>query len=373
VSPSTTGDGARWIVRGAGFAIGALLVAGLVALAWLAASVLVLIFVALLIATAVEPWTDRLRDRLPTGRATTVMLAYGAFFAVLIGLGIIFVPVITDEAARVLARLPGALADAEAWAEQLQPKAASTVVVTLLQAAETALGGTLSADPDVVVSAGVAAAELVMGLGAALALAFFWLLERARIQRYALAFVPEPARADAREAWNTVTVRLGLWTRGQVTLMLAMGVATGFAYTLLGLPAALLLAVIAGVTEVIPIIGPLLGAIPAIAVAATVSTELAVVVAAVYVGLQVVEGFVLVPIVMRNAVGLSPFLILVSVLVGAAAGGILGALIAVPMVATLEIVIERFQERETPVAIDPVASTESSDPSVEEEATTAPA
>lgn len=361
MSAGATGDSARWIVRGAGFALGALLVAGIVALAWSALSVLILVFVALLIATAVEPWTERLRDHLPTGRATTVMLAYAAFFAALIALGVIFVPVITDEAARVLARLPDALAEAEAWAEQLEPEAASTIVLTGVQAVQAALDDTLSADPNTVVSAGVAAAEFVIGLGTALALAFFWLMERARLQRYVLAFVAEEQRAGAREAWNAVTARLGLWTRGQLTLMLAMGVATGIAYSLLGLPAALLLAVIAGVTEVIPIIGPLLGAIPAIAVAATVSTELAVVVGLVYIGLQVIEGLVLVPIVMRNAVGLSPFLILVSVLVGAAAGGIVGALVAVPVAATLEIVIERFQERDTPVAIDPAASSETDD------------
>jgi putative heme transporter len=92
-------------------------------------------------------------------------------------------------------------------------------------------------------------------------------------------------------------------------------------------------------------------------------------VALIYIGLQVIEGIVLVPIVMRNAVGLSPFLILVSVLVGAAAGGIVGALVAVPVAATLEIVIERFQERDTPVAIDPAASTETDDATLEEEAT----
>ena len=91
----------------------------------------------------------------------------------------------------------------------------------------------------------------------------------------------------------------------------------------------------------------------------------------VYVVLQVVEGLVLVPIVMRNAVGLSPFLILMSVLVGAAAGGIVGALVAVPVAATIEIVIERFQERGTPIAIDHAASKETDDDVLEEAAASA--
>ena len=137
--------------------------------------------------------------------------------------------------------------------------------------------------------------------------------------------------------------------------MATMGVMTGIAYSLLGVPGALLLALIAAITEAIPIIGPLLGAIPAVLVAATVSPELALIVAGIYVVLQFVEGNVLVPIIMRNAVGISPLLILVSLLIGAAAGGFIGAFLAVPVAASLEIVLQRLQAREEPVAQDPSA------------------
>jgi len=99
-------------------------------------------------------------------------------------------------------------------------------------------------------------------------------------------------------------------------------------------------------------VGPLLGAIPAILVAASVSTELALVVAGIYVVLQVLEGNVLVPLVMRNTIGISPFLVIVSVLVGATAGGIVGALFAVPVAATIVVLLERLQAREVPVAQD---------------------
>jgi predicted PurR-regulated permease PerM len=134
-----------------------------------------------------------------------------------------------------------------------------------------------------------------------------------------------------------------------------MGVATGTAYFLLGVPGALLLGLIAAITEAIPIVGPLLGAIPAILVASTVSTELAVIVAGVYVVIQLVEGSVLVPLVMRNTVGISPLLVLLSLLVGGAVGGLLGALLAVPIVASAEIILARLQARESPVAQDPAA------------------
>jgi len=88
-------------------------------------------------------------------------------------------------------------------------------------------------------------------------------------------------------------------------------------------------------------------------VAATVSPELAFVVAGLYAILQLVEGSVLVPLVMRHAIGISPFLVLVSLLIGGAAGGLIGALIAVPVAASIEIVLSRLQAREMPVAQDP--------------------
>jgi predicted PurR-regulated permease PerM len=137
--------------------------------------------------------------------------------------------------------------------------------------------------------------------------------------------------------------------------MAAIGLATGIAYTLLGLPGALLLGLIAALTEAIPIVGPMLGAIPAILVAATVSPELALIVAGVYVVLQLIEGSVLVPLVMRNTIGISPLLVLMSLLVGGTVGGFVGAFLAVPVVASVEIILSRLQARETPVAQDPAA------------------
>jgi len=148
--------------------------------------------------------------------------------------------------------------------------------------------------------------------------------------------------------------------RGQLILMSAIGVATGVTYSLLGLPSALLLGLIAALAEAVPIVGPLLGAIPAVLVAATISPELALAVAGIYLVLQLIEGNVLVPLVMRNTAGISPFLVILSVLIGGAVGGFVGALLAVPIAAAGEVLIEGLQAREVPIAQDP-SSTETSE------------
>ena len=345
-----------WAIRGMGLALGVALVYALVLVGIAAARVFLLVFIAVLLASALEPMLGWLRERLPVvGRAGTILVVYLTFFVTVVGLAFVVVPAAIGQAERILADLPPFFAQARASAEHIRPAALATSLTALIDSVSAALQPPEAPDADVVVEVGTTVAELVATLATLLTIVFLWLVERPRIQRYVLAFLPAEQRAGARSAWNDVELRLGLWVRGQLTLMATMGVMTGIAYSLLGVPGALLLALIAAITEAIPIVGPLLGAIPAVLVAATVSPELALIVAGIYVVLQFVEGNVLVPIVMRNAVGISPLLILVSLLIGAAAGGFVGAFLAVPVAASLEIVLQRLQAREEPVAQDPSA------------------
>jgi len=343
-----------WTIRGAGIAFGIALVAGLIALAVAAGGVLILLFIAILLASALEPIVGLIRDRLPLGRGATILVVYATFFVTVLGLAFIVVPAAIAQGEQVVAGLPAFFDAARSWAAALRPHVLSTSVTALIDSVAS-VTHQAPPDPNQVVEVGAAAAEAAVTLATLLTIVFFWLVEHAQLQRYLLSFVPADGRAGARDAWNEIETRLGLWVRGQLTLMATMGVATGIAYTVLGLPGALLLGLIAALTEAIPIVGPLLGAIPAVLVATTVSPQLALIVAGVYIVLQLIEGSVLVPLVMRNTVGISPLLVLLSVLVGAAVGGFVGALLAVPIAASAEIVLARLQARDTPVAQDPSA------------------
>ena len=343
-----------WTIRGAGFALGAAIVLGLIAIGVAAAVVLLLLFVAVLLASALEPMVALIRGRLPLGRGATILVVYLTFFVTVLGLAFVIVPAAIAQAEQIVASLPAFFDSARGWAADLRPAALGTSVSALIDSVASVLTPA-PPDPNTVVEVGAGAAEAAVTLATLMTIVFFWLVEHARLQRYVLAYLPAHRRAGARNAWNEIETRLGLWVRGQLILMGAIGVATGVAYTLLGLPGALLLGLIAAITEAIPIVGPLLGAIPAVLVAATVSPQLAVTVAGVYVVLQLVEGSVLVPLVMRNTIGISPLLVLFSLLVGGAVGGLVGAFLAVPVAASVEIVLSRLQAREVPVAQDPAA------------------
>ena len=344
-----------WTIRGIGIAVGVAIVLGLLGLAYAAGGVLVLLFIAILLASALEPIVGVMRDRLPIGRGATILVVYLSFFVTVLGLAFFVVPAAINQGQEIVTGLPANLEAVRTWANTLEPAFIGRSITRLTESAERIVATQTTPNPDQVVEAGAVAAEAVIALATLLTLVFFWLVEHARLQRYLLAYIPADTRAGARDAWNEIESRLGLWVRGQLTLMGTMGLATGTAYFLLGVPGALLLGLIAAITEAIPIVGPLLGAIPAILVASTVSPQLALIVAGVYVVIQLIEGSVLVPLVMRNTVGISPLLVLLSLLVGGAVGGLLGALLAVPIVASAEIILSRLQAREKPVAQDPAA------------------
>jgi predicted PurR-regulated permease PerM len=344
-----------WAVRGAGLAIGIGLVLLVAAVAGAAHEILLLVFLAVLFGAALEPVVATIRGRIGIGRGLSILIVYATFLAAVVGTAVFIVPAALVQLGNAFAQLPDFLERVRTWSASLRPDALADGVGALLDAVEAPFQPGGQPDPDGIIGVSLAVGHVAAALITLLALVFFWLTERPRLQRYALAFAPEHRRAGLRDAWNEVESRLGMWARGQLVLMATIGLATGIAYTLLGLPGAVLLALIAALTEVIPIVGPLIGAIPALLVATTISPETAVLTLGVYLLIHGIEGNVLVPIVMRNTVGLSPFLVLVSLLAGGAAGGILGAIVAVPIVAAATVILDRLQDREEPVPLDPTA------------------
>jgi predicted PurR-regulated permease PerM len=351
-----------WIARGAGVAIGVALVVGVIALVFAAGKVVLLVFVAVILASGLQPVIGWIRTHSPIRRGPAILVVYGLFLAIVVGMALVVVPAAIAQFERTLAALPPFFERARAWASDIRPSGIGRGVIALIDGAA-ALTRPTGAAPSSgqVVQVGLTVAEALTSILTLLTVVYFWLTEHARLQRYTLAFVRQERRARVRTIWNQAETRLGMWVRAQLILMGAIGLATAVAYTLLGVPSAVLLGLIAALAEGIPIVGPLLGAIPAVLLAATVSPQLAVEVAGVYIVLQIIEGNVLVPLVMRNTVRISPFLVILSILVGAAAGGFVGALLAVPIAATGEVLLEGLQAREVPVAQNPVAA----DPEVE--------
>jgi predicted PurR-regulated permease PerM len=343
----------RWTRRGIGFALGVLIVVALVAALVETSKLVALVFMAILFASALAPIVDRLRARAPFGRTAATGLLFLAAGAVVVFLGVVLVSTALAQVNEIGDRVPSMIVSARATVADVRPAPVGAAIGALLDALDRTVRRSPAPTADQVLLAGFTIVDIFGALATVVTLVFFWLHERARLQRFVLAFLPLDRRGGARQAWNDVEDRLGRWVRAQLILMILMGVSTGVAYTILGVPAALVLGLAAGLFEAVPLVGPFLGAIPALIVAATVRPELILAVAVVYAIVQIAESNIVVPMVMRNTVGLSPFIVLVSILLGAGLGGILGAFLAVPIAASAEIILERLQSRRVPVGIEP--------------------
>lgn len=178
-----------------------------------------------------------------------------------------------------------------------------------------------------------------------LVITFYYLLEKRLLRGLILDTLTPRFRARVDHLWTEVENKVGGWLRGQLLLCLIIGVIATVAYGIIGLDFWPLLGLWAGLTEIIPIIGPWIGGIPAVLIALTISWETTLITIAVIVGMQSLENWVLVPRVMRGAVGLTPLTVFVAILAGTQFMGVVGAVLAIPIAATIQVILTDFLER----------------------------
>jgi predicted PurR-regulated permease PerM len=141
---------------------------------------------------------------------------------------------------------------------------------------------------------------------------------------------------------DQINDKLGAWLQGQFLLSLSIGLLTWITLTLLQMPFALPLAVLAGIFEIVPSIGPIISAVPAVVVALTISPNMAFIIIAAYIFIQLVENHLLVPRIMQRAVGLNPVVVIVGVVVGDKLLGIPGALLSVPFISLIVLIAKNI-------------------------------
>jgi predicted PurR-regulated permease PerM len=200
----------------------------------------------------------------------------------------------------------------------------------------------------------VLAAKVIFMGTAILLLAFHWTLDGPRTIQSLLLLVPKGQRESISELISAMETKVGSYIVGQVVICLTIGSMALVAYLLIGLPNALVLALVAGVLEAVPMVGPLLGAIPAAVIALSIApSKLVWLIVATFV-IQQIEGSLLVPRVMRKAVGVNPFVSLLALFAFSSLFGMAGALMAIPITAIIQIILDRFVFH--PAALEPEAT-----------------
>jgi predicted PurR-regulated permease PerM len=317
-----------------------------VALTWalyLVRNALLLIYISALVSIGLAPLVVVI-ERRPVYRGrrlprwAAILLIYVGFLAILVGLGVLVIPPLVDQARALWSALPGMLQRGQQWlidrgilVQQLSfreamaqaPVGGSDAVGTLVAAIWGFVGG-------------------VFGLVTILILAFYLLLDAERFVRTFVRLFPPSERPRVEDACRRVSRKVSAWLGGQLVLGGIIGGTAALGLFLMGVPYFYVLALIAGIGEMIPIVGPLLAAVPAVGVAFTVSPALAFGVAVFFFAQQQVENHVLVPKVMERQVGISAAAVIVALLVGGTLLGVVGAILAVPTVAILQVLFEEL-------------------------------
>ena len=308
--------------------------------------VVFILFIAIVMGTVIRPVVTWLHQRgLP--RIVGVILIYILLLALLISFVLLLFPLIVEQWTTIAAAVPGYYQSLREWMVNYP----SQLIVPLGEFLPATLPGLMPIQPtgqQMLASAGLAlgyvtlSAKVILIAIVLLVLAFYWTLDGPRTIQSFLLLVPQDQRESISELISAMETKVGFYIAGQGVLCLVIGVMALVTYLLIGLPNALVLAFVAGVLEAVPTIGPLLGAIPAALVALSIAPAKLVWVIVATIVIQQMENSFLVPRVMRKAVGVNPFVTLLAFFAFSSLFGIAGALMAIPMAAIIQLVLDRF-------------------------------
>jgi predicted PurR-regulated permease PerM len=329
-------------------------------------TVLLIFFIAILIGTGIKPAVIWMHRRLSIPRIQGQVIVFAAIFAAILAFALLMLPLVLEQSTQVTGQLSTYYERAYRWLvlspsqilRDLGLRLSPQLEMENLVQEPVPEGETDAEENENTVDmvtrtfryVGIAARTLFT-LIALFLMSFYWTLDGDRAIRTALLLVPVSQRENAREIIDAVEGKLGGFLLGQSILCVIIGALSLVAYLLIGLPNALVLAIIAGVLEAVPTVGPVLGAIPALLVAlSTDPTKVILVLIATGI-IQLLENNLLVPRVMDRSVGVHPLLTLLFLAALSSLLGLLGAMLAIPVAAIVQLLINRF-------LINPMKATE---------------
>jgi predicted PurR-regulated permease PerM len=314
------------------------------ALLWKARLVVMLLFLAIVLASAMRGGVDALR-RHGVPRAAGIALHYVVVAGVLALLLWLAVPRALDQVQHAIGSVPTAKADIARKARNSHGIKHEILVAVQHRLERLPRAGSL-VNP--AVEAGRKAIEVIVGIFFVLASAAYWVYERDRLEKLVVSLVPARRQRVVSDTWDLVDRRLGAFVRGQALLVLLVGTVLSLVFWAIGEPYWLLVGPFAGMVELVPVIGPLIAGVLAVAVGLTASWHVALAAGVASLAGRLLEDYVVVPRVLGDAVGLSPLIVLVAV---AATGVVLGGiavLLAIPLAAVLGTIVDVVVLRKDP-------------------------
>jgi predicted PurR-regulated permease PerM len=326
-------------------------VAILIALLWAAREALLLIYVSALIAMGFSPLVTfierpkprRGRSRIP--RWLAILAIYLVIVGAIVLVSLMVIPPLIAQVGALGEQFPDQFNRLQGFFLRYK---LLTRRITLAEAVSSAPSGSGSNAVGTVLIALSSVLGGVFALITVLILSFYLLIEARPMFEYLMRFVPAGRRADVATMAREAVLKVSAWLRAQCVLAGVMGTFAAVGLGLMGVPFFYVVALVAAVGETIPIVGPIIGGITAVAVAISVSPKLALMVGAYFLVLHQLEANILVPKIMERNVGVSPVSVMVALLIGGALWGLIGAILAIPTAAIISVIVaELLTERET--------------------------
>jgi len=308
--------------------------------------VLFILFVAIILGTVIRPIATWLNRR-GLSKVGGVVAVYVILFALLSGFLLLLFPLIFEQGSAIVKDIPDYYQELRTWVQHSPNQLIKNISPYL---------------PDVLPGSGIVylsdlemleSAELALSYISSmfkvffislvtLLLSFHWTLNGKRTIESLLILFPKNKRENHAEMITAIESKIGYFIAGQGALCLIVGVMAIIGYMAIGLPNAFVLGLVAGAFEAVPMVGPTLGAIPAGVIALSVSPSKLIWVVIITVIIQLVENNLLVPRIMSKAVGVNPFVALLAIFAFSTLFGLAGALMAIPMAAIIQLILDRF-------------------------------
>ncbi len=283
--------------------------------------IILLFFVAFILMSALNPLVERLRGwRVP--KILAILLVFSLTTGGIIGL--------------LAAGLSPLVSQTSNLMQKLGETISSLLQINIVD--QSVVQQELSRFSSQVVSFTVDLFKNLISWVSVLVIAIYMLFDREKMEDYATSFFGG-RKEQIKKLLQKIEDKLGAWLRGQAVLSAVVGILVYIGLFILGVEFALPLAIIAGLLEVVPIIGPIIAAIPAVLIGLTVSPLFAALIAGLYLAVQQIENQIIVPQVMKRAVGLNPLLVILAVSIGGRLLGIAGALLAVPIAVVIQLIL----------------------------------
>ena len=314
------------------------------------------LFIAVVFGTVIRPIAERLHRRgIP--RLAAVILVYLVLLLLLAGFLWLIFPLLAAQAGAISDELPGMYRALRGWLIH-----SSNVLFVRFGISLPASFNFFDPGPptnqEVVDSAAqfwlyvTTVAEVFFAAIVIPVLTLYWTLDGPRIVKSLVLLLPQDHRESTGELIATMEAKIGSYLLGQAILCIVVAGMALVAYFLIGLPNAAVLALIAGVFEAIPMLGPFLGAIPAALVALPMGTDRLIWVLVASVIIQQLENAILVPRVMNRTVGVNPFVTLLALFAFGTLFGVVGALMAIPLAVIIQLILDHFVFKQPNLKLD---------------------